>query len=217
MRKITGTLLAAFAIMLGACSGPKERQVEPVPQPPSYTQLRQLGQITFAEMTVTKTGTIEDLTMSNARGVKEKAHALLNSLKIGDRKGAYSYDTFLRAYIDLADLTDDAVSVDTAARTVALYLPPIRTEMAGRDATLREEHYRVTGLRSNISPSERAALKEQMNAMLRKEIASNADFEKALRQKARQRAVQYFDSLFATRGYSVDIRFKNDMANAQNF
>ncbi len=51
--------------------------------------------------------------------------------------------------------------IDETAKTAELTLPAIRTEFQGRDIAMKEEHYRVTGLRSQIGSKERAELKEK--------------------------------------------------------
>ncbi len=204
------TLFVAFiaAVMTASCtqSGPERHAEEAASL--SVSEVRQLGRLNLAEMTVTKMGTIDDLKLSDAETSKQQLAAIWNAMKIGTRKGAYSYDTYLRAYIDLDNLSADDLKLDTVSRTAQLSLPPIHTEIVGRDGSLREEHYRVTGLRSNISATERAALKEKMSAQLKEEIASDAEFERLLSDRARHRATAYFDSLFSTRGYTADISFK---------
>ena len=183
------TLFVAFiaAVMTASCtqSGPERHAEEAASL--SVSEVRQLGRLNLA---------------------KQQLAAIWNAMKIGTRKGAYSYDTYLRAYIDLDNLSADDLKLDTVSRTAQLSLPPIHTEIVGRDGSLREEHYRVTGLRSNISATERAALKEKMSAQLKEEIASDAEFERLLSDRARHRATAYFDSLFSTRGYTADISFK---------
>ena len=175
------TLFVAFiaAVMTASCtqSGPERHAEEAASL--SVSEVRQLGRLNLAEMTVTKMGTIDDLNLSAAETSKQQLAAIWTAMKL-----------------------------DTVSRTAQLSLPPIHTEIVGRDGSLREEHYRVTGLRSNISATERAALKEKMSAQLKEEIASDAEFERLLSDRARHRATAYFDSLFSTRGYTADISFK---------
>lgn len=201
------TLLLSLLLLLGCSQSGPERHAEEAASL-SVSEVRRLGRLNLAEMTVTKMGTIDDLHLSDAETTKQQLAAIWNSMKIGTRKGAYSYDTYLRAYIDLENLSAADLKVDTVSRTAQLALPPIQTETAGRDGALREEHYRVTGLRSNISAAERAGLKEKMSAQLKKEIESDAEFERLLTDRARKRATAYFDSLFSTRGYTAEITFK---------
>lgn len=198
----------AGAALLASCSDGKGRIAENAPLVPQVSDVRKVGKLELAEMTVTKMGTIDDLRLEDAKGFGQKTRALLNALKIGGRKGAYSYDTYVRAYIDLNELTDSDLTVDTVAHTYRLTLPDIRTEIVGCEPTLREEHYRVTGLRSNISAQERASLKEEMNTMLRKEISSNGEFRRVLTEKAREKGRAWFEALFAASGYTGEVVFK---------
>lgn len=153
-------------------------------------------------MRITKMATVRDRDFENAATVGERTHALLNSLKVGSRVAVYSYDTYLQAYIDLSELTPADVVVDDRNRTVTLRLPQIQTEFAGRDGALREEHYRVSGFRSEISPQERAALKERMNAQLRDEVESG-QFQTLIANSASRKAAEYFTALIAGSGYRV--------------
>lgn len=204
-KKILSVLMLSFLLLCGCRKSAPEADATAVP---SVTDVRKVGKLVLAEMTVTKTGTIEDLKYSDATTLRQKGQAVLNSLKIGDRKGAYSYDTYLRAYIDLSQLPENALNVDTAAHTASLRLPRIVTETAGRDPQLREEHYRVTGLRSDISAAERAQLKEEMNTMLRTEIQKNPRFSQALTEKGRQKITSYLTGLFSDYGYTLNVTFE---------
>lgn len=199
-----------FLPVLASCSSKQgsNEVKDSAPKLPQLSSVRSVGHLTLAEMSVRKVGTIDDLSVSESKNLRQSALAVLNKFKIGERKGAWSYDTYLRASIDLSALTRADMSVDSVSRTVRLQLPPVRVETAGRDAAMREEHYRVTGLRSQISPDERAALKEEMNSMLRREVENDPQFRKTLENRARARAVAYFDSLFAMSGYHTEIYFK---------
>ena len=133
---------------------------------------------------------------------------MLDIIKIGNRKAAYSYDTYLRAYVDMSQLSPDDVRVDHDARTVSITLPPIETEFEGRDITVKEDHYRVTGLRSNIDQYERAEMKEMMNASLKNEVESNPEFRRRLIREAQAKARAYFEALADNEGYTVIVDFK---------
>lgn len=175
---------------------------------PTVSEVRDIGRLQLAEMTVSKMGTIDDLHTDDATTWSEKALAIWNSLKIGSRKGAWSYDTYLRAYIDLSTLNPSDITLDSVSHTAKITLPAVQTQIIGRDVTMRQEHYRVTGLRSDISADERARLKEEMNTMLRREIAADTSLRNSLAERARQRARTYFDSLYSSRGYTAQIDFK---------
>ena len=89
-------------------------------------------------------------------------------------------------------------------------LPAIKTEFEGRDLPIRENHYRVTGLRSRIDAKERAAIKEQMNESLKEEVRRNPAFQNHIKAEARRKAIAYFESLLSGEGYTADISFKSN-------
>lgn len=163
--------------------------------------LRDVSRLSLVEMSVNKVGSISD---SGATGFA----SLLNMLKVGDRVGVYSYHTYLEAFIDLSAIESDDVEVDEARRLVKVRLPQIEVRISGRDATVTEEHYRVTGMRSSISPVERARLKELMNSAVRSELRQNDAYGHMLLDTARSKAVGYISALLASMGYSSEITFR---------
>ncbi|MDE7413231.1 MAG: DUF4230 domain-containing protein [Muribaculaceae bacterium] len=203
--------LLILSLMGGGCekrSGDEARAEDVAPVPDYYSLIRSADKLILSEMTINKMATVEDLGLNQAKGSKQTMDAILNLFKIGTRKGAYSYNTYLRAYIDLSELTPGDVEVDTAARLIRVSLPEIRTEFAGRDVEVREDHYRVTGLRTNIGADERARVKEAMNEALRKEVEERAGFRDRLTASAREKALAYFTAFAAENGYTAEIKFK---------
>lgn len=194
------TFLIAGTLFFSACDEKKERT------PDFYTEIRSADKLILSEMRITKMATVRDRDFEHAATVGERTRALLNSMKVGSRVAVYSYDTYLQAYIDLSELTPADVVVDDRNRTVTLRLPQIQTELAGRDGVLREEHYRVSGFRSEITPQERAVLKERMNARLRDEVESG-QFRTLLANSATDKAVDYFTALIAGSGYRAIVEF----------
>lgn len=204
-RYFSRLLLAVFAavcssVVVACTDHPSDREI--------YGRIRSADKLVLAQMTISKMATVDDIDPAKARGVKQTAAAVLDALKIGDRRAAYSYDTYLRAYIDMSRLSPSDVVIDRGARTVTVTLPPVQTEFAGRDMQIREDHYRVTGLRSEIDARERAAIKEQMNSALKAEVESDGEFSRMLAETARGRARSYFESILQSDGYSAIIRFK---------
>ena len=198
---ITSALALAALIFTGCRKNEEPHDI--------YNEIKSVNRLNLAGMTISKMATIDDITLDEAKGVKETADALLNAIKIGDRIAVYSYDTYLRAYIDLSELTPSDVAVDESTRSVTLLLPAIKTEFAGRDLPIRENHYRVTGLRSAINAKERAAIKERMNESLKAEVRRNPQFQNHVKSEARRKAVAYFESMLDNLGYSADISFKS--------
>lgn len=198
---ITSALALAALIFTGCRKNEEPHDI--------YNEIKSVNRLNLAGMTISKMATIDDITLDEAKGVKETADALLNAIKIGDRIAVYSYDTYLRAYIDLSELTPSDVAVDESTRSVTLLLPAIKTEFAGRDLPIRENHYRVTGLRSAINAKERAVIKERMNESLKAEVRRNPQFQNHVKSEARRKAVAYFESMLGNLGYSADISFKS--------
>ena len=157
-----------------------------------YNEVKSVDTLVLASMSISKVGSLSSTAW----------------WKIGDRVGVYSYDTYLRAYIDLSELTRDDLKWDDGHKRVHLTLPPVRTEFAGRDAGMREEHYRVSGFRSHIDAKERAEIKERMNTHLREEVENNSQFREMLTEKAEKKARAYFEMLFKANGYDADIDFR---------
>ena len=201
---IPALLLSLPAAGLWSCAGEEQRDNV------LFSEVKSVDKLILARMTVSKMATIDDIPLSEAEGLKQTSAALLDALKLGKRKAAYSYDTYLRAYIDLSSLTPDDVKVDESTKTVTLSLPPVMTEYLGRDMEIREDHYRVTGLRSEIDAAERAALKEQMNTVLKNEVKNKPMFRDKLVTEAKAKARTYFSSLLDKDGYKVIINFRED-------
>ena len=201
---IPALLLSLPAAGLWSCA--EEEQRDNV----LFSEVKSVDKLILARMTVSKMATIDDIPLSEAEGLKQTSAALLDALKLGKRKAAYSYDTYLRAYIDLSNLTPDDVKVDESTKTITLSLPPVTTEYLGRNMEIREDHYRVTGLRSEIDVDERAALKEQMNTVLKNEVKNKPMFRNKLVTEAKAKAEAYFSSMLGKDGYKVIINFKED-------
>lgn len=157
-----------------------------------YNEVKSVDKLVLASMSISKVGSLNSTSW----------------WKIGDRVGVYSYDTYLRAYIDLSELARDDLRWDDGRKRVRLMLPPVRTEFAGRDDGMREEHYRVSGLRSHIDAKERAEIKERMNSHLRDEVEKDSRFREILTEQAEKKARTYFEMLFKANGYEAEVDFR---------
>lgn len=209
MRKLHISLILIFlsAIIATALTGCRDNSSDNGER--TYCQeLRSVRKLVLARMTLSKMATIEDIHLSEAQGLKQTASAILAAIKPGTRKAAYSYDTFLRAYVDLGTLSPDDVKLSADGKYLDITLPPVKVEFTGRDMEIREDHYRVTGLRSNIDADERARLKEEMNTVLKEEVRRNPAFAKRLTETAKSKARTYFDQWGAAHGMTVTVNFK---------
>ncbi len=192
--------LAAF-FSLSGCSG------EPEPQRDYYGEITSVKKLILAKMSISKMASIDDLKLSKAKGMRQSVAAFIDALKIGDRKAAYSYNTYMRAYIDLNELTPEDITITD--NRIEVNLPSPKTEFYGRDIPIREEHYRVTGLRSAVDARDRAELKEKINTALKHEVVSNKDFAETLKATAKTKAKAYFMNLLQEEGKEIVINFKN--------
>ncbi|MDE6400197.1 MAG: DUF4230 domain-containing protein, partial [Muribaculaceae bacterium] len=173
-----------------------------------YSRLQDVSRLELSSMTVGKVGMITDPAVSDASGIMGKAEAMIDAVKVGQRIGVYSYDTYLTAYIDLSELAEEDVDIDRDAGTAHVILPPVRVMVDGREPELHEEHYRVTGLRSSITPEERARLKSQMAREVRKELAADRSASESLRSAAEAKAKAWFGDLLENWGYDAVVEIR---------
>lgn len=156
-------------------------------------EIRSADKMVFASMSITKTAKLE----SN------------EWYKIGKRIAVYSYDSYMRAYIDLSALGPDDFMFDEDAKTVSVTLPPVETEVTGRDMQMRKEYENIGLLRSDLDAKERAEIKEEANRSFRKEVEENPAFREQLADAARRKAREYFETIFAADGYRATVGFRN--------
>lgn len=159
---------------------------------PLYHEIKSIDKLVFASMAITKTAVMESS----------------DWYTVGKRIAAYSYDTYMQAYIDLSTLKEEDFVYDDNAKTVKVTLPPIETEVTGRDMEMRKEYENIGLLRSDLDSKERAEIKEKANASFKKEIEENPAFKAQLTEAAQRKARKYFETIFEANGYSADIDFK---------
>ncbi len=174
-------------------------------QAPDHTQLyeeiRQVNRMDFASLAVTKTVKTERT----------------DWYKVGKRIAVYSYDTYLKAFIDMNLLAPDDLFFDEENKTVRVTLPPIQIEIAGRDMEMKKEYENVGLFRTEISSQERAKMKEKANEELKKELEGNPEYKQRLNQTARKKARTYFENLFRNAGYTASIRFSDEKTPSGDF
>lgn len=178
--------MAVAAVLLGGCSGKEE-------PPQLYQELKAADKLVLASMSLTKTARLDDSQW----------------YKIGKRIAVYSCDSYLEAFIDMSLLKPDDVVFDDASRTVRLTLPPVEVELTGRDMQMRKVYENIGVFRSDIDPKERAAVKEQANRSLKKELEADGGFRRQLEETARRKARKYFESLLESQGYTAVVDFRS--------
>ena len=166
-----------------------------------YEEIRQVNQMEFASLAVTKTIKTERT----------------DWYKVGKRIAVYSYDTYLKAFIDMTLLAPEDLEFDEENKTVRVSLPPIQIEIAGRDMQMRKEYENVGMFRTEITAQERAQMKEKANAELKKELEGNPEYRLRLDQAARRKARSYFENLFRNAGYTPYIRFSDETTPSGDF
>ncbi len=194
MKKIFIFLLA-FPLFF-ACSK------KPAPDYTSiYEEIRHVNKMEFASMAVTKTVKTERT----------------DWYKVGKRIAVYSFDTYLKAYIDLYQFEMENMEFDEENKTVRVTLPPVKVEIAGRDMEMKKEYENVGMFRTEIGAQERARMKEKASADLKKELAGEPEYKRRLEETARRKARSYFENLFKNAGYTAYIRFSDEATDGGDF
>ena len=109
MRKTITAVAIGIAVLLGACDRASDAARN------YYSEVKSVNKLVLAQMTISKMATVDDIKLEDADGARQTAAAVIDAVKIGNRKAAYSYDTYLRAYVDLTGLQPEDVVVATWA------------------------------------------------------------------------------------------------------
>ncbi len=166
-----------------------------------YEEIRHVNKMEFASLAVTKT-------------VKTERS---DWYKVGKRIAVYSFDTYLKAYIDMYDFEPEDMEFDEEKKTVKVALPPENIEIAGRHMDIYKEYENVGMFRTEIDSKERANMKEKASADLRKELEGNPEYKQKLDASARRKARSYFETLFKNAGYTPYIRFSDESSQDGDF
>lgn len=166
-----------------------------------YEEIRHVNKMEFASMAVTKT-------------VKTERS---DWYKVGKRIAVYSFDTYLKAYIDLYQFEMENMEFDEENKTVKVTLPPVKIEIAGRDMEMKKEYENVGMFRTEIDSKERARMKEKASADLKKELEGNPEYKQRLEDTARRKARSYFENIFKNAGYKAYIRFSDEISNGGDY
>ncbi len=185
MNKKFLSVCALMAILVSSCS----KKADPTE---FYQELKSVDKMVLATMAITKT----------AKMVNNDWYT------VGKRIAVYSYDSYMRAYIDLSALQMEDLVFDDKAKTVKITLPPVQTEISGRDMEMRKEYENIGLMRSDLDSKERAEIKEKANASFKTEVEENPMFKQQLTEAAQRKARKYFESIFESNGYTASIDFK---------
>ena len=166
-----------------------------------YEEIRHVNKMEFASMAVTKTVKTERT----------------DWYKVGKRIAVYSFDTYLKAYIDLYQFEMENMEFDEENKIVKVTLPPVKVEIAGRDMEMKKEYENVGMFRTEIDSKERAKMKEKASSELKKELEGNPEYKQRLEDTARRKARSYFESLFKNAGYTAYIRFSDEITDGGDY
>lgn len=178
------TVVVLMAVLLSSCSKSSNAEL--------YQEIKSVDKMVFATMAITKTAKMESS----------------DWYKVGKRIAVYSYDSYMRAYVNLSALQMDDLVFDEDNNTVKVTLPPVMTEVTGRDMEMRKEYENVGLMRSDLDSKERAEIKEKANASFKTEIEDNPMFKQQLTDAAKRKARKYFETIFEANGYTASIDFK---------
>ena len=157
-----------------------------------YQEIKSVDKMVFATMSISKTAKMESS----------------DWYTVGKRIAVYSYDSYMRAYIDLSALQMEDLVFDDDAKTVKVTLPPVVTEIMGRDMEMKKVYDNIGSLRDSLDSKERAEIKEIANASFRKEVVDNPMFKEQLTEAAKRKARKYFETIFEANGYTASVDFK---------
>lgn len=157
-----------------------------------YQEIKSVDKMVFASMAITKTAKMQSS----------------DWYTVGKRIAVYSYDSYMRAFIDLSALQMDDLVFDENAKTVKMTLPPVMTEITGRDMEMRKEYENIGLMRGDLDSKERAEIKEKANASFKAEVEENPMFKQQLTEAAKRKARKYFETIFEANGYTASIDFK---------
>lgn len=190
--RFAGVLAMIAVTMMTSCSKEEQKNDEIPASMKLYQELRSVDRMTFASMSITKS-------------VKMESDAWY---KVGKRIAVYSYDSHMQAYIDMSELQESDLVFDDKQHTVRITLPTVKTEVSGRDMTMRKEYENIGFFRSDLSSKERAEMKERANKSFVKEVKDNPEFRERLTDEAQRKARKYFEALCDSAGYMATIDFK---------
>lgn len=185
-------------------------------EPSLYFELKDINELTLAEVRVEKTFIIDDpdihfKEIGSRSGVfTDMVDWMKRKTSLGKRIGVYSFGTYFSGYIDLSKLLQEDVVVDKKNKTCTITLPPVEIKEWGRDFEVKTEHERVSMYRVPLSPQEKAKAKNEASRLLTEEIEKDKGFKRELKKSAEDKARIYFGTLLSNWGYQSEIKFKGE-------
>jgi len=183
-------------------------------EPSLYFELKDINELTLAEVRVEKTFIIDDpdiqfKEIGSRSGIfMDMVDWMKKKTSVGKRIGVYSFGTYYSAYMNLNKLTEDDIILDRKKKQCTLILPPIEIKEWGRDFEVKTEHERVTIYRNRLTAQEKAKAKNEVSKILKEEIEKNSRFKQELINNAEEKARSYFSTLLTNWGYQSEIQFR---------
>lgn len=201
--RITLLLLIAFSLL--SCNDKSEML---------YDKLRNINELELIQVSLSKTYTIRD---PYNEDVENGDFDLLNTIehfvKKGERVGVYGLQRTYSAFINLNELSANDIQVSD--NKISIVLPKIQIKVLGNEIVPKTYHERVSGLRFQISESERMAMRQKATEELDNQVNDKSSgVYVEMRNQAEQNAYAWFSSLLTDWGYESYISFKHDKDEA---
>ncbi len=205
MKRIIGILFCAIIIV--GCSKEENQEQR------MLTRLQAVNELELARTTVSKTFTVRDQYFDDeeteSHGIRDVFARLFNriehSSKAGDRVGVYGVRRTFSAYIDLSEMTPEDIVIEN--NILKISLPPIKTRVLGNDLQTELFHERISGLRDEISETERIKMKEKATAEIDREmLADNSRMTEDMIHQAKMRIQTWIITLARDWGYDPEIK-----------
>ncbi len=125
--------------------------------------------------------------------------------KYGDRKILFTCTAFLKAGIDLNNISKDNVKINSFSKSIDVVLPKAKLLSFNMPPELIEEKFsQVSGLRFSFTPEEKQDLKVQGE----KAILEDLD-NLGILKEAEKNATEFFNAFLSRSGYeTINIKFE---------
>lgn len=205
-RYIGGFLMVSLLFFSG-CQ-PSDKKKEPI-QKAILNQLTRQNQLVLVEMRFHKIVSIIDNRLHFADISSLGDIFIWGKGKVqetlGDRKGIYSFDATVVAYLDCSNPQMLSAYFDAGNNQFQLQIPPIKIALRGRDFSLHTEYEHTSSLRNAITPEERARAKEFAYASLQKEIEPRGELFQRVEARALGKLQRWIEEWLRIEGYAPQI------------